>query len=190
MSINGGTYTMLQDFSVEKFFNELFKEYFKVLCFFINKYTNDEEVSRDIAQDIFVKLWSKKEDFDSEMKVKAFLFISARNASLNYIRSIKVRYSAVPAIIDKTNKENSEFLVPEGNILANMIHTEFMAQIYKVIETLPEKRKKVFKLSYFHDLTNPMLAEYLDISIHTIKEHKGRALETLRLVFNGKRKNI
>jgi len=176
-------YTMLLDFSVEKYFDEIFKIYFRIICFFINKYTNDVEISKDIAQDIFLKLWNKREDFSSEMKVKAFLFISAKNASLNFIRSTRVRYKAVPAIIEKINIENDKYLLQEGITLANMIHAEFMNEIYRVIETLPVKRKQVIKLAYIEGMSNPNLAEYLKLSEHTIKEHKAIAMKFLRLKF-------
>ena len=146
-------YLKAYDFLTEKSFVNIFNEYFRTLCFFVNKYVNDIEVSKDLVQDIFVKLWNKRFDFETDLKVKAFLYISAKNASLNYVRSLKVRINSAPDIIQKENR-NSDYKTLEGKVLKDMIHSEFIKGIYKEIELLPPKRKEVFKLAYIEGLKN------------------------------------
>ena len=67
-----------------------------------------------------------------------------------------------------------------------MIRAELMQEIYSEIEKLPEKRRMVFKLAYLEGLKNDEIATQMNISIHTVKEHKGKALQFLRLRFSDK----
>jgi RNA polymerase sigma-70 factor (ECF subfamily) len=67
-----------------------------------------------------------------------------------------------------------------------MIRAELMQDIYAEIEKLPEKRRQVFKLAYVEGLKNDEIAAQMNISVHTVKEHKGKALQFLRLRFSDK----
>jgi len=67
-----------------------------------------------------------------------------------------------------------------------MIKAELMQEIYAEIEKLPEKRRMVFKMAYLEGMKNDEIASYMSISIHTVKEHKGKALQFLRMRFSDK----
>jgi RNA polymerase sigma-70 factor (ECF subfamily) len=62
-----------------------------------------------------------------------------------------------------------------------MIH-----QIYRKIDEMPDKRKEVFKMAYIDGMKNDEIAASMNISIHTVKEHKGKALQSLRQHFSDK----
>ena len=74
------------------------------LCLFANQYTEDEEVSADIVQDSFAKLWQIRDDFFYLHQVKAFLYTAVRNKALNELEHSKV----TPSTNNKTLDSNAK----------------------------------------------------------------------------------
>jgi RNA polymerase sigma-70 factor (ECF subfamily) len=66
-------------------------------------------------------------------------------------------------------------------VLNNIIRTEVMTEIYRQIEKLPTQSKKVLKMSIFENMRNHEIAAALDVSIHTVKNQKVRAMQLLRM---------
>jgi RNA polymerase sigma-70 factor (ECF subfamily) len=63
----------------------IFHRFYAQLCLFADSFVKDQLVAEDIVSDVFIKLWNKANDFSSLTAIKAFLYISTKNASLNYI---------------------------------------------------------------------------------------------------------
>ena len=61
-----------------------------------------------------------------------------------------------------------------------MIETEAVGSIYAIVEKLPPKRKEIFKLRYFDGMNNQAIAEQLNISTNTVREHLARARKFLK----------
>ncbi|MCU7549660.1 RNA polymerase sigma-70 factor [Chitinophagaceae bacterium LB-8] len=156
-----------------KEFEYLFKLYYSRLCYFAFNMIEDKDASEDIVQDVFIKFWKQRSDFDHELSIKTFLYVSVRNACINRIRHEKVEKKFIKA-------QNSEE-VEEEKGLQQMIKAEVLGEIYNAIEELPQGCRQVLKLAYFEGLKNHEIAEQLGISVNTIKTQKARALQLLRL---------
>jgi RNA polymerase sigma-70 factor (family 1) len=158
-------------------FATFFHYHYRPLCFFACQLVRDQPEAEDIVKDTFIKLWKKHEDFETAQNIKAFLYITTRNACLNFLRHSSVKEAFRK---DFTYMEETK---TEVLALNQIIRTELLNEIYARIEELPEKRKEVFKLAYIDGLKNEEIADFLNISIYTVKEQKGKALQTLRLFF-------
>ncbi len=112
------------------------------MVIFANKYVFDIDVAQDIVQEVFMKLYEKKDELIIHTSLKAFLFSAVRNKCIDYIRSSKVRQRHKDTIL----KESSIFTEDTN---AEIIHAELQERIYKAIETLPDQNEKKFKLSRF-----------------------------------------
>ena len=158
-------------------FETFFRLHYRPLCYFAAQLIGDPADAEDIVKDSFVKLWHKHADFDSPRTIKAFLYVTTRNACINFLRRLKVKnsFSREFAYLEESRRDEL--------VLNQLIRAEFMQEIYNEIEKLPEKRREVFKLAYFEGLKNDEIAERLHISVFTVKVHKGKALTTLRLHF-------
>ena len=81
----------------EQEFHNIFKEYYAALCSFAFQYMEDADMSADIVQDVFAKLWQIRDDFFYLHQVKAFLYTAVRNHALNsrhgYVRPYKEKLS-------------------------------------------------------------------------------------------------
>ena len=67
-------------------FKHLFELYFAPLCRFVHLYIKKPEAAEDIVLDIFTGFWEKRETLQIQVTIKAYLFQSARNRALNYLR--------------------------------------------------------------------------------------------------------
>jgi RNA polymerase sigma-70 factor (family 1) len=161
-------------------FASFFHLHYRPLCYFATQLVNSQQDGEDIVKDTFVKLWRKHADFDTPQNIKAFLYITTRNACLNFLRHMQVRESSRKELMYIEESKGEEL------VLNQMIRAELMQEIYSEIEKLPERRRVVFKMAYLEGLKNEEIAAHMNISIHTVKEHNGKALYSLRLRFSDK----
>jgi RNA polymerase sigma-70 factor (ECF subfamily) len=166
-----GTFIGANNLSID----HLFTLYYARLCYFGFKIIGEREAAEDLAQDAFLKLWERQNNFNNELPAKTFLYVTVRNACLNRIRHEKLekKYSRA--------NDSGEEAVELENGLHQMIQAEVLGEIHKAIEELPQGCRQVLKLAYFEGLKNHEIAEQLGISINTVKTQKARALQLLRL---------
>ena len=151
--------------------------YYPALRNFAASLLGDASTAEDVVAEIFVTLWRKHEDFESLQNIKAFLYISTRNACINYLKKMQRDSAMKSRLTDYLSLDHAEFALNE------MIRAEVLQQIYQAIEALPTQCRKVFKLCYVEGLSNSEVAEHFSISINTVKNHKVKALGLLRLKF-------
>lgn len=151
--------------------------YYSSLRNFAGGLLGDIPAAEDIVTEVFVILWKKQQDFETLQNVKAFLYISTRNACINYVKKTQRDSVLKVGFLHYLSADHEEFILNE------MIRTEVMGQIYEAIEALPSQCKRVFKLCYIEGLNNSEIAREFKISVNTVKNHKVRALGLLRLKF-------
>ncbi len=158
-------------------YSSFFNTFYAPLCYFATQLVRDKPAAEDIVKDTFIKLWQKNTDFESPQNVKAFLYITVRNASLNFLRHLAVRESTQKELLYLGRDREEAF------VLNSMIKTEVLKEIYGQIEKFPEKRRHIFKLAYLEGMKNEEIAHKLDISVSTVKTQKARAILALRVHF-------
>ena len=159
-------------------FNEVFKEYYHRIFVFC-KYLVPVEDAEDITANIFIRLWQLRKDLGSIENIKAFLYLSARNACFNKLRDMKARA--------KIERELAEMMAREENLVSlSETESDVLLRIKKEIDKLPDNCKQVFTLSFFEGYKNPEIAEKLSISEKTVRNLKSLALKTIKAVFLNK----
>lgn len=154
-------------------FEVLFNKYYAGLCFYAYKFVQNKEAAKDLVQDVFVKSWDKRNDFNTELSIKNFLYISLRNSSLNYLRH---------SVVEKKFIELSDIDARENEKgLSNLIKAEVVMSLRAAVDKLPEGCRMVLKLAYFEGLKNDEIAAELGISVNTVKTQRQRAMKLMRL---------
>jgi|SRR6056297_3475746 len=153
-------------------FEEMFFDYYVPLCRFSKGYVGTVESARDVVQDVFIKIWSKREHLHIHSSVKAYLFRAVRNHSLNELEK-RLRYQKIE---EEYVKETESMVIPaaDGN------SKELTKIIWQVVEEMPEKRKAVFTLYREHGLSYKEIASILGITRKTVENQMGRALNFIR----------
>jgi RNA polymerase sigma-70 factor, ECF subfamily len=156
----------------ELVFEQLFKTHFQHLFNFAFQYLPDEDIAKDITQNVFVKLWEHRTSIDTQKSVQSYLFTSVRNSCINHIRDHK-KYNS--RILDVELAE-----IESGIKTDNYEYIELEQKINKILGSLPEKCRKVFEMSRFENKKYKEIAIELDISEKTVEAHMSKALKSLK----------
>lgn len=160
-------------------FRKLFEENYNLLCNYINRFAKDWDLSQEIAQKTFVKLWEKKNDITINTSPKSYLFQSARNTLIDYYRSTK----SANVHAEKYSDEIQEVEDPGIEDGAAAMLTE---KISWAVDQLKPKTREIFLLNKKEGLTYDEIAEYLNISKRTVEYNMKTALLQLRDLLKGK----
>ena len=150
-----------------------FKLHYKPLCYFVGRMVQNNLEAEDIVTGCFVKAWEHRQDFDTATNIKAFLYISSRNSSLNHLKHLKVKSAA-------QLKHFNELQEGEEIILTKIIEAEVLVMLNKEIEHLPDNYREVFKLLYFDQLKTDEIAIKMGINVQTVRNYKARAIDLLK----------
>ena len=153
-------------------FNEIFKQFHKAIFYFANKLIENREEAEDIAQVTFIKLWEHRTQFDSPEKLKAFIYITARNRCLDYIKLRKARESDIKIIQYLSQKETE--------IENRIIKADILRSVFFHVESLPKKQQMIFKMFYWENKSFGEIEEILNMSQANIRMHKSLAVKNLR----------
>ncbi|MBI9033174.1 MAG: RNA polymerase sigma-70 factor [Bacteroidales bacterium] len=150
---------------------QLFKKYYTYLCAYSARFVDSSELSEEIVQEVFVKLWEKRQDIVIRSSIKSYLFKSVHNFAINQYHQQKVRdnYKSTyeePAMFDEVH----ELLIGQ----------ELEAGLQKAMRKLPEKRREIFELSRIQGLKYKEIADQLNISIKTVEGQISKALIQIR----------
>lgn len=154
--------------------NSIFDLFYAPLCFFAEKLIMNKEEAEEIVGDTFMKLWERRSDFESLSKIKAFLYITTKNSCLNYIKQSE-RFTQKYSGLAHQQAES------EDHILNYMVKAEVLHQLYMAIQELPAQCSKVAFMSFVEGMRNQEIADKLQLSINTVKNQKGRAIELLKV---------
>lgn len=160
-------------------FTSIYDRYWPSIFYFVRKFIPDTSQAEDITAETFIKLWQRRENFDNEKSIVSFLHITARNASIDWLRSEKRQIH---------NREELLYQLQQGKDepLEDDIRTEVLRLVQQEIEKLPPKIKRVFVLSYIEGKTNEEIAALLGINNQSVRNHKTRAVKLIRLAITGK----
>ena len=87
-------------------FKQIFDLFFSSLCLFANKYNNDSKESEDIVQEVFIIVWEKRKQFTDINYLRAFLYETVKNKSLNAIKHLKVKNRYAEIQINERETDN------------------------------------------------------------------------------------
>jgi RNA polymerase sigma-70 factor, ECF subfamily len=154
-------------------FEKLFHQYYARLCVFSNSFVKSLDISRDVVQEVFIKIWDNRENFYVNQSLKAYLYQAVRNQSLNYLQQKKQKEKLAERV--KTRQQNTS----EDTELE--LNTEELTQkVWKLVETLPERRRTIFILYRKHGLSYSEIADVMCIARKTVENQMGKSLQYLR----------
>jgi RNA polymerase sigma-70 factor (ECF subfamily) len=156
--------------------NRLFLQYSRPLFYYALKFV-DEEVAKDIVQDVFLKLWADK-GLHVSKSLDGLLFTMTRNKCLQHLEKQKIRINYQQSSGLRLKEDEILFYSSEAS---SLIEQELQEQLQKAIESLPEKCREVFLLSRYHEKMNKEIAAELGISIKTVEKHMSGAMKLLRI---------
>ena len=166
---------LLQEFQAgnTQAFELVYSRYKGLLYIHAYKMLRDEDEAKDVVQELFAKLYTKATTLYLKTTLSAYLYTSVRNRILDIIAHTRIK---------------TEYLASLGEFMDRGVHTtdqfmrekELAFQIEKEVSKLPEKMRLIFEMSRNASLSHKEIAEQLQISPNTVKNHMVEALKTLK----------
>ena len=156
----------------EKAVTELFRRHYVYVCQSAYRIISNKTIAEDLAQDVFLGLWKRRNELEIRTSFKAYLKRAVTNKALNHIRDQKMKFTdseKMPEIMAKSTGAQKE-----------MEKAEMEQIIHRAIDRLPERCRIVFCLSRFEELSYQEIADQLEISIKTVENQISKALKFLR----------
>lgn len=151
-------------------FEELFRLYYQDCIRFAYSFMKNTTDSEEIVQEVFLKLWQKRDAIEIQTSAKGYLMAAIRNKAYEHLRKL----TTMPKFLPEDN-------VPD-HLSVNELHFEnkqLDIALKQAVNELPPKCREVFLLSRHHQLKYKQIAEHMDISVKTVENHIGKALKIL-----------
>lgn len=155
----------------ESALNLIYAKYWQPLFTSAYNFLKDKEACEDIIQEIFIKIWNKRESIEYTVSLKAYLYASVRYEVYRQVRAGNVRESIFENIAANMQTLSDQHILE---------HKELLSKINSIVDQLPQKCKEVYQLSRVEQLSHKEIAEKLNISTKTVENHMTKALKVLR----------
>jgi len=159
--------------SADKAFEQLYKTSFRGLCAYAYTIVKNEATAEEMVQQVFFGIWDKKDRFDFDLPLTAYLYRAVHNSSLNYLKHQKIRSGAEPLIA-------SQWKQPAAGADQQTIHKELEQRLSAALNELPAQCRLIFQLSRFECLKYHEIAGELGLSAKTVENQMGKALRIMR----------
>jgi len=153
-------------------FENLYKQHYQALANFAMNMVNDDNAAKDIVQEVFVRLWKRREKIEFGPYIKSYLYKAVTNTSLNHLQSNKKRLQIFQTLNDRSP------IIKDGP--NEMEKKEFHHKVREAIDKLPPKCRVIFILSKHEGKKYREIADELNISIKTVENQMGIALKRIR----------
>lgn len=134
----------------------------------------DVALTKDTVQEVFLKLYLKRNELPANLNVAAYLHTAVKHKSLNILRDQLTRQKHHAVILEQADNQ-----APDQPTYFYE-NTELKRKVNGSIDKLPEKCREVFMLNYYENLPYKVIADQLDISVKTVEKHISKAFRILR----------
>jgi RNA polymerase sigma-70 factor (family 1) len=157
----------------EKAFKTLYDGCFDHITAYIFKLCKSPSATEEIMQEIFLKLWVNRAALADVDTPEAYIFTIARNKTIDYLRRLAKESRLI-------NTLSAQLQHPDNNIDDKLNREELQRLIEEALSQLSPQKNQVFRLSKQEGLTHDEIAERMQVSKSTVKNHLSETLKHIR----------
>lgn len=154
-------------------FCELYTSYKGVVIRFSMRMIKSGTIAEDVFQDTFAMVWQSRRFINPGLSFSAYLFTIVKNRILNILREEDNQWTLKSVM---SSKQKEEEQTTHETILLN----DLMRLIREAKQTLTPKQLQIYELSREQNMSHAEIAETLEISKNTVREHITMSLKQIR----------
>lgn len=160
----------------ESAFEAIYNKYADSVRQFIVQYIKSPELADDLSQEVFMKLWEKRTQLSEIKSLKAYLFIMARNHSLNTLKRAANEDVLMAEMI-------RHYPMASNDAQDELLLKEYKKHLHCILDSLPPKTREVFYLCRECEKSYEEVATLLGISMNAVKKHMVRSMKVYKESF-------
>jgi RNA polymerase sigma-70 factor, ECF subfamily len=169
----------------EASFELLLQRYRSPLCHFLNRMVRDTAQAEDLAQEVFLRVYRARREYEPSAKFTTWLFRIATNLALNALRDGRHRQAEISLDAPAEGEDGSAITleVPDGApvVEQQLVERDRVAVVRRAIQGLPEKQRAAVLLHKYEEMDYDEIARILECSVSALKSLLFRAYEALRV---------
>ena len=159
----------------ESAFENIMKELFRGLVFFIDRFVHDTHAAEDLAIDVFSDLVVHRHRYNFKVSLKTYLYMVGRSRALDYIRHRKV--------INFVELSEAQSVADDSTALEEMVLAdERKRRVNAALSQLPEDLRVAVHLVYFEEMTYQEAAKVMRKNRKQVDNLLYRAKKKLRTI--------
>lgn len=160
-------------------YETLFRLYYDKLYNIANGYLGNTEDAEGVVQNVFLKVWEKKRNFDKIKNINNYLYTMTKHACLDHLKHLKIKNSFSKNYYEEKIAIQYQFIKDETS--SALLENELEQKILEAIKKMPKKRQNIFIKSRFEGMKHAEIAENLKISKKTVDNQIYNALQHMKL---------
>jgi len=154
-------------------FREVYNLFEKKLYVFAFSITKSSYISEEIIQEVFIRIWERRELIDPNRSFDSYIFTITRNLVYNYLRDASRREDIRNEFWFNIKEQHQHFET-------DLILSEYQEIVEAIIDNLPGQKRLIYQLSRQEGKSNSEIAEMLEISPKTVRNHLWHTMKTIR----------
>jgi RNA polymerase sigma factor (sigma-70 family) len=154
-------------------FNNIVLQLSRNLYLVAYRFLNNREEAEDAVQEVFIKLWNKKDELDKYNSVEALATATIKNHCIDQLRKIRT-------IGLEDNSQNLPYFLNEPSPYEQLVKNETSEILQKIIDGLPDIYKEVILKREIEGLSYEEIASYTNQNINTLRVTLSRARVMIR----------
>jgi RNA polymerase sigma-70 factor (family 1) len=154
-------------------YEKLFRQNYVLLVRFAKDIVKDKDTAEDLVQEVFVKIWERRESIEIKTSVKAYLYMAVKNHCFTRLKA-EQRH----AYMDESLADDLRFSDNDTDKDTNTI--DLHQHISNALDKLPPRCALIFKMSRFEYKTYQEIADVLELSVKTVENQMSKALQLMR----------
>jgi len=168
----------------ESAFDYLVQKYRRPMLGFMYRMAHNSAVAEDLAQEVFLRVYRSRENYEASAKFTTWLYRIASNLAVNHARDTRHERPENTVSLDEPDHETGLTMdVPDDSLTAeeNIVKRERLAAIRQRVQALPERQRIAVIMHKYQQMDYRQIADVLKLSESAIKSLLFRAYETLRV---------
>jgi RNA polymerase sigma-70 factor, ECF subfamily len=163
----------IQDGDIREF-ERVFVKYYEPLCRYAYKILDDMDTAEDLVQEFFYQFWKNRETFSLRLSLNAYLYRSIRNNAFRHLEHLAIRKKYAEQVLNEFHDAMPAYWQ------ADLEMNELGRAINNILQKMPERCSRIFRMNRFEGKKYREIAEILSISVKTVEADMGKALQMFR----------